>query len=366
MLKPTFKHLPHSGRRYLVNQLGTVVGADGNALPTKMVNGYVTVDLAWVDGVKGYPVASLVLVTFGITDLPDYHWNEIEALYIDGNPLNIHLDNLTYRFRNAPLEVDGKPGYYYIPFYEKYAINTDGVMITIATDRVKSWAKTTPDPIRNSKGGYSYTRAVRPNGTNGVLFRHRLLCLTFMPYEANVHGLIVNHLDGEPENDSLDNLEWSTYSENNRHACNNGLKPNGTKPVLVKDLKTGEIVRYPTVVECAKALGHKTSSTIYYRLLRPNTKLHSDWLQFKYDDGSEWLEIKMDSKVKRNGHGEIILAKRVATGEIIKFVGAGEGEKLTGVKRGTISAHIARDSQTPTCGYYFRYEGSDLNWPEAA
>lgn len=34
----------------------------------------------------------------------------------------------------------------------------------------------------------------------------------------------MNHIDGDKDNNCLSNLEWSTNSENQRHAIDNGLK----------------------------------------------------------------------------------------------------------------------------------------------
>lgn len=50
---------------------------------------------------------------------------------------------------------------------------------------------------------------------------HRLLAEHFIPNPEKKQT--VNHKDGKKNNNSLDNLEWATYSENNQHARNMGL-----------------------------------------------------------------------------------------------------------------------------------------------
>lgn len=59
-------------------------------------------------------------------------------------------------------------------------------------------------------------------GQRKTLSIHRLVAESFIP---NIQDKpCVNHIDGVKVNNSVDNLEWMTYAENNAHALDTGLK----------------------------------------------------------------------------------------------------------------------------------------------
>lgn len=61
---------------------------------------------------------------------------------------------------------------------------------------------------------------------------HRLIALNFIPQTEG--RLIVNHKDGNKQNNSLENLEWCNYYENNNHTINKNNTLSGLTGVTLQ------------------------------------------------------------------------------------------------------------------------------------
>ena len=90
--------------------------------------------------------------------------------------------------------------------FPKYFINEDGVIIG---------KRGKPLTQRPNVDGYPVV-CIRHGGKRHCKRVHRLLAQTFIPNPDNLP--VVNHLDGNKENYSLSNLEWTTGKENMEHA----------------------------------------------------------------------------------------------------------------------------------------------------
>lgn len=103
--------------------------------------------------------------------------------------------------------------------------------------------------LKESKNNCGYSRV--PVGHSNPIYVHRLVAETFLdpPKDGQTQ---VNHLDGDKNNNNVENLEWYTPSENDRHAFRTGLKkPSPGERIQI--VETGEI--YESEAECARAIG---------------------------------------------------------------------------------------------------------------
>lgn len=100
-----------------------------------------------------------------------------------------------------------------------------------------------------SKTGYCRV-ALSKNSRMKSYGVHRLVAKAFIPNPEDKSE--VNHIDGDPSNNSADNLEWVTRSENHIHRVYE-LKHNSLKRCKkVLCVETGEI--FPSVREAARVL----------------------------------------------------------------------------------------------------------------
>ena len=105
---------------------------------------------------------------------------------------------------------------------------------------VKSKEKILKNTISNC--GYMQARLSK-NNKHGLKSVHRLVAQAFIPNPENKSQ--VNHIDGNKQNNRVDNLEWCNNSENQLHAWKLGLQTPYWKGKFGKDhIQSKKVMQY--------------------------------------------------------------------------------------------------------------------------
>lgn len=176
--------------------------------------------------------------------------------------------------------------------FPNYKLNQFGQVMNVVTGKLK----------KNTLGANGYYVTVLYNESKAkTVAIHRLLALHFIDNPNNYP--IVNHKDGNKQNIDLENLEWSTYSENNQHAYDTGLKkmtpqmmeharklhqssilknPHGANSKAVIAVKGEIVIPFPSVEVAAKTLGmHRCSID---RVLNGKRKISMGYTFYRPED----------------------------------------------------------------------------------
>ena len=159
--------------------------------------------------------------------------------------------------------------------FENYLITKTGEIYSCKTGK---YMKNHTD-----KQGYLYTMLTNEKGQLCHKKNHIAVAEAFLPNLDNLP--LVNHLDGNKQNPSVDNLEWDTYSGNTQHAYDNGLIRKNWKPMVRIDPGTMEQVYFRNVTEAVQETKN-ASQTGISKACNGRSKTHAGFL-WKYVEREE-------------------------------------------------------------------------------
>lgn len=233
---------------------------------------------------QGYHIDELVAENF-IRPLKAHEYLE----YIDGDTSNRSADNL-----RIVCSTDFGTDWRTIPDMSDYEVSREGVVRRLSY--VRKGVRYPEMIMKQNEDSDGYLRVgVRTDAgkyTNyGV---HQLVARAFLPNPENKPT--VNHIDGNKQNNCVDNLEWATYLEQSEHAIRTGLwvgekvgkhlhdDPPSAKPVRCVEL---DLV-FPSKSEAERQLNLSDTAVFHSIKFHRPTK---EGYTFELFDKSKYLEM---------------------------------------------------------------------------
>lgn len=117
------------------------------------------------------------------------------------------------------------------------------------------------------------------SGKPKSMYVHRLVALAFLD---NPEGKpLVNHKNGKPRDNRLENLEWSTYSENITHGYRSNGRRVPTELKVVAVNSDGEtVMSFRSGADAAKLMG-VTNHSIWSAIRRRGTCKGYYWIRYE-------------------------------------------------------------------------------------
>jgi len=293
-------------------------------------------------------------------------------------------------------------GFKFIPGFTRYMIEKSGRVFDMKLNRfVKG----------NFSKGYVHFILVNDEGIKKSIYRHRALCLAFLPDSRDKTLLQVNHINGVKGDDRIENLEWCTCSENRLHAIYTGLtclskpvvyfniatddirvfgslvqcckelklnekkvstalgsgdfiyrdglillryvneehrviKNTNKQPVLVRDMRTGVIKEYESIIACANDL-NMTKHNVLSRVENPINTIYRDYLQIKRkNDNTPWhIPENINQAYIESSPTKAVLVRYCETGEVIHYETQRIASKSLGISETTIHVWLESKGQ---------------------
>ncbi len=269
----------------------------------------------------------------------------------------------------VPEEVPGRPGVYYCPENKYIGFTKDGKVYSLVTGKILK-------PRKNAIGRSVINfKHLEPKKYARGLY-YRLLARTFIGrplchIDKEYRDLEVNHIDLNPLNNSLDNLEWCTHAENNEHSRINNKERKDQKTIEIKNIETEEIVNLRSIKHASNYLSENykriVRATIGYRLM-------DDIRGFKFGNylirhkgnGFDWGDIISECIYRKitTRHRIQIDIKNIKINLEKSFKNMSQCADYLGIEKFSFIESITRESyKRRIYGNWLIKKSTDKDWP---
>ena len=152
----------------------------------------------------------------------------------------------------------------------------------------------------NKHNGYVYANITHKDGGNRNVRVHRLIAQTFIPNPNNYD--IVGHKNNIKHDNRIENLYWTTISENTQKAVDDGLMKNdigvedSQSCIIACYTNDGELVSvYGSIIDASRHIEGFTKSSIHKSVVNKSKKGRKGYI-FREITKEEYLNTPEDKK----------------------------------------------------------------------
>lgn len=227
-----------------------------------------------------------------------------------------------------------------IPFAKDYSVSNYGNVI--------SYKHNKPHIMKPLKGnGYLSVELCFGDGTTKKIGIHRLVAIMFIPNKDNKEE--VNHIDGNPFNNRVENLEWVSRKENMEH-CWNILHCEDTKKVHQYSINGEYLATYRSARIASEMTGTHRHNIVACCTKNVNTANNYIWSYEKHELITPYVNPKHRPCVVFDKYGNFIGKFKTAKQAAVQF-----GLNPTVVSR----CCNMKGSSGLYKGYVFKYSDTD-------
>lgn len=259
--------VPFISEKVLIDKEGNLFTVDGKEITVQ--------EFVKRTGIEVEDSRIISVVSFQKINLPPVYWKSVTV----GEKIKDYqsVENFFLRIK-APIRSVEFPNFFIVIGFSNYLIDEKGTVIK----------KTTMEEVVPSltTTGYYTLRLTDDSSHTSNILRHRFVAMAFHPLEVSFDSRVVNHINLERGDDRIENLEWCTSSENNRHASlANGAPPRNC-PVEIRDVDTGNVILLDSHYSAADFLS--VARTTIQRWVKEDGKVIHQGFQIRSKTDEKW------------------------------------------------------------------------------
>ncbi len=343
---------------YFITEDGKIYNKSGLIMSTfyEKRSGFEMVTLRIQGNKKDYLIHRLVAKCY-ISNSEEYKFIK----HRDGDISNNKASNLswvknrfdmkTHTIHTLPEEQEFRE----IPSYPNYFITKDGKVYSLKTGKYLKLS---------DREGYNCVQLYK-DGKQRQKFVHKLVAQTYL--EKKDEDVCVNHKNGKPKDNRVENLEWCAKSHDVKHALSTGLNPGRKRPVVQIKVKYKTKYKevYPSLSKASRAT--KTSAGSICTACQNRTLIGAG--RKATSTGKVYKFRYLSSEYKDGMPREIVVREMEPIEKVIRvFDTAAEAGRETGIDPSSIT-HCCQGRMKFACSedgtqYIWRYETLNTNVPD--